>query len=255
MAVSPADVHHAARCATAWHFHQADPDRDDVDPDAAQRRIGILMQRARNPHDPITHLWLPLLVVVAAASVTLAQFLLQDRSALGYIVIVTALVLLQCSAALLTLHWTDAARERRFRDAMGPIPTELGGDLPTAVGPVTDKAWGLRGPVGTVVHVGDHVVPVVAVAGHGGKDVDPWHALRVGASLRLLEARDKTAPEYGLVTYEDGVYRVPYDDVRGPLHVLVEGLHGGPPPTVRDHKEKRRCMTCPWHVGCTQALV
>lgn len=253
--VGPADVQHAARCAVAWHFHQADPDHDDVDPDAAQRRIGVLMSRVRSRRDPITQLWLPVLVVLAAAAAALAQFLLQERSVLGYIVIVTALVLLQCSAALLTLQWADATKERRFREAMGPIPTELGGELPHVVGPVQDPEWGLEGRVGTVVHVGDHAVPVVAAEGRSGKDADPWHALRVGASLRLLEIRDGRAPEYGLVTYEDGVFRVAYDDVRGPLRVLLEGLRDHTPPEQRDHEDRRRCRTCPWEVGCTQSLV
>jgi CRISPR-associated exonuclease Cas4 len=170
---------------------------------------------------------------------------------------VVAIVLGLGSSGLLTLALFARRDYLRARTASGIVPgrliaTDLAGTAPL----LNDPEWGLTGRPDYILQTKDGQVPVEVKTGHTPKHAYRSHRLQVACYLRLLESTGKK-PEYGMVSYPDGVFRVAWDDaLRQDLRTTLDRMQAAKKEgrADRDHDQAARCRGCARREACTQKL-
>lgn len=258
------EVEQYAHCAHAWHLGRREEDEQADDSDgmargvAAHRRIVALVHEAQHArsHSSTAMRWsLRVLAVAAAATLLSVQSVFTTPGLPGLTYLVASLVVLNCSVSLLTLALFDERKARRIQQTLGLDETpDLDPESPPAI---TDEAWGLEGDRGAALHTDGRVIPIDARTGATPRHPRTDHTLHMAARLRLQETHDGDPPDYGLIAYPEGVFRVEWDAAQ--QEALREALAGVQAATEageadRDHTDPARCRACAFRPRCTQAL-
>lgn len=198
-----------------------------------------------------------LFIAVSGTLLTLeAVYLRQFEHQL--ILIALTSVLAAGTIALALLADINRRRYRRDQVQAGLVPgrlvaTDLGGQGPL----LHDKDWDLSGRPDYVLHTQSGFVPVEVKTGKTPAHPHRNHKLQLACYLRLIEVETARRPEYGLINYPDGVFRVGWDaplqqDLQATLQAIAKARAEGK--ADRDHQHKGRCLGCSRRDACTQKL-
>jgi len=169
-----------------------------------------------------------------------------------------ALFLVSISAALMAVALDAQNKYRKQQRAQGIVPGHLlDSDLAGAGRTMEDPAWGITGRPDYVLQTEHGPVPVEVKTGRTPKSPFPSHALQVGCYLRLLEVETGKAPDYGLLNYPDGVFRIAWDDkLRADLQATLAKIKQAETTgkADRDHDQPGRCRGCSRRDACEQKL-
>ena len=261
---SAGEVEQFAYCAHNWFLARRGVDEHDAGSARGMeghRRLGEQQSRVELEKREYRYAWQAALsIIMLAMAITLAALAARLRGTGGEIValIVVTIVLALGSAALVTLAlFAQREYKRRSRTA-GLVPgrvltSDLVGEAPL----LTDPAWDLKGRPDYILQTRSGQVPVEVKTGRTPPRPHRSHKLQVACYLRLLEANGPT-PEYGLVSYPQGVFRVDWSDhLRADLRQVLDRIKEAEATgkADRDHDQAARCRGCARRDACDQKLV
>jgi len=200
-----------------------------------------------------------ILAVAASATFLTLEVVFLRATEYHIVFLTTALVLVSASAGLLTVGLDAERRLRRKRREQGLVPGELvAADLAGDGRVLEDPDWGLSGRPDAVLRTVHGIVPVEVKTGQTPDEPFESHVMQLACYLRLLEATGGTRPEYGLLNYPGGVFRVAWDPktegrLRTALARIREAERTGR--ADRDHEHPGRCRGCARRKWCDQRLV
>lgn len=176
---------------------------------------------------------------------------------LHWVFLLTALLMTSMSAALLAVALFAGRDVDRLEDEHGFVSGEVTDQAWLGGRPLHDAEWGLSGKPDYVVETEEGLVPVEVKTGHTPRTPYPSHRLQVACYLRLLEANGARLAGHGMLTYPEGVFRVPWDDearseLREVLRRMGEAVEAGR--ADRDHQHPGRCRGCARRSFCDQRL-
>ncbi len=198
--------------------------------------------------------------LAAAASTTFLALELLYLQATTYhiIFLTTALVLVAGSGGLLVLGFTARDDYQRHQKQAGVVPGRLlATDLAQQTPILRDAAWDLTGRPDYILQTQSGATPVEVKTGHTPDHPHRSHVLQVACYLRLLESTNKKRPEYGMLQYPQGVFRVAWTpaleaDLKQTLQGMRDALAAGK--ADRDHQQAGRCRGCARRAACDQKL-
>lgn len=198
-----------------------------------------------------------LLVAASLTLVTMELFFTGDRP-VHIPFMALALVMLSLSTGMLVLALDAQRRYRTTQRSEGVVPgTLVDSDLADEAKLLLDPEWDLSGRPDYVLETEKGVVPVEVKTGNTPPRPYESHVMQVAVYLRLLEANTGRPPEYGLITYPEGVFRVGWDDKnRKKLQAVLERLATAKAEgqADRDHHHRGRCLGCARRHACDQRL-
>lgn len=121
-----------------------------------------------------------------------------------------------------------------------------------------DPEWGLTGRPDYIMETEEGLIPVEVKTGKTQNTPYPSHIMQVASYLRLLEANTKTPPNYGLLTYPQKTFTIPWDEhTRNKLRSLLTTIKNAEETGIadRDHNHAARCRGCARRSGCDQKIV
>lgn len=201
---------------------------------------------------------LRMLLVVGSISFLGFELVALRASPLHILFLTIALSLTSFSAGLMAIGLHAQREYRSEQRRAGIVPGKLAGsDLAGAGELMVDPQWGLSGKPDYWIRTEHGPVPVELKTGRTPPAPFPSHALQVACYLRLLEVTTGTRPEYGLVNYPGGVFRIPWDDaarhdLQHLLSRMAEAERVGR--ADRDHEQPGRCRGCSRREACDQRL-
>jgi len=259
---SAGEVEQFAYCAHNWWLA-----RGGVDTHAEgskrgmedHRRLGKAQEGVEREKKEYRYAWQAALsIILLALSGVLAAIALQLRGRADVTaLVVVAIVLALGSSGLLTLAlFAQAEAQRRTRRA-GLVPghlvaSDLAGEAPL----LKDSTWDLAGRPDYILQTRTGPVPVEVKTGRTPDRPHRSHQLQVACYLRLLEASGKV-PEYGIVSYPQGVFRVEWSDaLRADLQKTLDAMRQAEADgrADRDHDQAARCRGCARRDACDQKL-
>ncbi len=198
-------------------------------------------------------------ILGAAGSATFLtlELILLRGSPYHWIFLLVALVMVSASAALLTIA---GIQEKRYRQDVlrgGLVPGRVSQQGLHGESVLEDPEWGIAGAPDYVMETESGAVPVEVKTGRTPDRPFPSHRLQLACYLRLLEVARGQRPEYGLLTYPEGVFRVEWDTrlenrLRDVLARMAEASSNGG--VDRDHQHVGRCRGCARRSACDQRL-
>jgi CRISPR-associated exonuclease Cas4 len=260
---SAGEVEQFAYCAHNWWLA-----RGGTDPQEQSRR-GVAVHQASG--EALAHAeedkkeyrralgWAFRFLAVAASVTVLTLELLFLRQTPQHIVFLTlALVLVASSGGLLVIAFNAQETYRATQQASRIVPGHVvDSDLAGGGRLLEDPALGLTGKPDYVLQTAHGLVPVEVKTGQTPDRPFESHLLQVAAYLQLLEATTGKAPEYGLLTYPNGTFRVGWDeDLRGRLTATLGRMAAAQAAgrADRDHEQPGRCRGCARRAACDQRL-
>lgn len=175
-----------------------------------------------------------------------------------FLFITTTAVLVGASAGLMLLGIINERRYKRHQKEAHMVPGRLVSSDLAGPGPLLeDPAWGLKGRPDQVIDTKSGFVPVEIKTGKTPQHPHPNHAQQLGCYLRLVEVATGKPPEYGLVNYPGGVFRVAWDDkLKGQLRATLARINEARSAdrADRDHEQPGRCRGCARRDACEQKL-
>lgn len=203
--------------------------------------------------------WALRLLAVAASSTFLTLELIFLRATPQHIILLTvALVLVASSGGLLVIALVAQERYKSGQKEAGIVPgTLVDTDLVGGGRLLRDPARDLTGTPDYVLQTSHGFVPVEVKTGKTPDHPHPNHIQQVACYLDLLEATTGTAPEYGLLTYPQGTFRISWDAAqRKALDATLARLKQSIATGVadRDHQQPGRCRGCARRDACDQRL-
>lgn len=261
---SAGEVERFAYCAHNWYLA-----RRGEDPDSRSTRRGIrqhkAMDRARRrverdlrEYEDGLRWSMRILSVAASATFLTLELVLLRAHPFHWAFLLTALVLTSTSSALLVVGLLAERRAQDRQRRAGLVPGKVARAGMDGDGPVLrDAGWDLTGVPDYILDLPHGAVPVEVKTGHTPDTPHDSHRLQLACYLRLLEVRDGAPPEYGLLNYPDGVFRVAWDDglrshLRTTLDRMAEAEATGR--ADRDHEHAGRCLGCSRRDACDQRL-
>lgn len=199
-----------------------------------------------------------ILLVAATLTLVTMELLQAQQRELHVPFLVVALALLALSTAMLVVALDAERRYRKRQRDSGVVPGELvDSDLVKEAELLSDAEWGLSGRPDYILQTERGLVPVEVKTGNTPPKPYESHVMQVATYMRLLEANTGKPPDYGLITYPDGVFRVAWDDeikkkLRRTLDAMKEAQEAGR--ADRDHHHKGRCLGCARREACDQRL-
>jgi hypothetical protein len=261
---SAGDVEQFAYCAHNWLLARqgiegnADASKRGM---AVHKTLGILQASAESgKRDYRDALAWALRVAAAGLSIAVLGLAVKlDRGGLAsQVLVVAALVLAVLSSALLTLALRSQRHYLKVQRAAGLVPGRLlSSDMADPAPLLTDPDWDVTGRPDYLLETKAGLVPVEVKTGHTPEHPHRSHALQLACYLRLVEARDGKRPEYGLLSYPGGVFRVPWDDaLRADLKQTLARIKDAQAAgrADRDHEQPGRCRGCARRAACDQRL-
>lgn len=260
---SAGEVEQFAYCAHNWWLA-----RRGIDPQEQSRR-GIAVHQASGQalasaeEDKSEYrravAWAFRFLAVAASLTVLTLELLFLRQTPQHILFLTmALVLVASSGGLLVIALTAQETYRAKQEEARIVPGHvIASDLAGEGTLLTDPAAGLSGKPDYVLKTAHGLVPVEVKTGQTPARPYESHLLQVASYLHLLEANTGAAPEYGLLTYPQGTFRVGWDaDLRARLRATLERMAAAEAAgkADRDHEQPGRCRGCARRAACDQRL-
>jgi CRISPR-associated exonuclease Cas4 len=261
---SAGEVEQFAYCAHNWWLARA-----GVDPATAGSRRGI-EEHARGGEalasaelDKTEYrravAWaFRFLGVAASLTVLTLEVLFLRGSPLHYVFLTLALVLVASSGGLLVIAFTAQETYRSKQQEGRLVPGQVvDSDLAGEGTILADPALGLTGKPDYVLKTEHGLVPVEVKTGQTPERPFESHVLQLASYLDLLEADTGTAPEYGLLTYPQGIFRIAWDqDLRGRLTATLGRMAAAQAAgkADRDHEQPGRCRGCARRAACDQRL-
>lgn len=262
---SAGEVEQFGYCAHNWwlaqqgrHSGEGEGSRRGV---AEHRRLGGEQQHAEQHKLEYRQgvRWSFRFLMVATSLTFLTLELVFLRAHPQHLVFLTmALVLVSASSGTMVIA-LDAQRRLKAKEDAGElvlagdlVDSDLGGQGKL----LSDPEWGLTGTPDYVLETASGPVPVEVKTGHTPNRPYPNHVLQLSCYLRLLEANGQ-APQYGLINYPDGVFRVAWGepqraDLRAALARIAAAKQAGR--ADRDHDQPGRCRGCARRDACEQRL-
>lgn len=261
---SAGEVEQFVYCPQNWWLARHGTDNHNQasqDGIAAHQRMGRRQSRIEREKRETRRAWswFPRVVAFACAATVLTLEVAYLRSFEHIVILVTATcVLVVGSAATLLLGLIHQERYKRHQTEAGLIPgrlaaTDLGGDGPL----LHDAAWDLSGRPDYVLETKQGLVPVEVKTGQTPARPHRNHQLQLACYLRLLEVQSGKPPEYGLLNYPEGVFRVAWDDaLRNDLQATLQRIARARAEgkADRDHEHRGRCLGCARRDACAQKL-
>lgn len=206
--------------------------------------------------------WAFRIVIVALSGVlvTLAVASFDSQHSLASLsLMVVALLLLLTSGGFLTVALLARNRYQDDQVTLGLVPgrlvnTDLAGQAPL----LSDPEWDLGGRPDYLLQTQHGAIPVEVKTGKTPERPRRSHLFQLAVYLRLIEATSGKRPEYGLLSYPEGNFRVEWDDsLRGELRSLLDRMETAEATgkADRDHEVVGRCRGCARRDGCEQRLV
>lgn len=261
---SAGEVEQFAYCAHNWFLAQrgVDPHGDDSTRGMDEhKRMGAAQVQVEWEKREARRAWSWFFRIVAfacsATVLTLELVYLQSFQHLVILVSVTG-VLVAAGAALLILGIVNDRRSAQHESEARLVPGTLVASDLAGEGPLLhDPHWDLRGRPDYVLETKGGFVPVEVKAAKTPPRPHPNHRLQVGCYLRLLEVKTGQPPEYGLLNYPEGVFRIAWDDdlrrdVKKTLDRIAQARAAGR--ADRDHEHVGRCRGCARRDACDQRL-
>lgn len=260
---SAGEVEQFAYCAHNWWLA-----RRGVDPQEQSRR-GIAAHQAsgealaKAEEDKLEYrraiAWaFRLLAVAASLTVLTLELLFLRQSPQHYVFLTLALVLVASSGGLLVIALTAQETYRATQQAGRLVPGQVvASDLAGEGTLLSDPALGLTGKPDYVLKTAHGLVPVEVKTGQTPPRPYESHVLQVASYLHLLESTTGSPPEYGLLTYPDGTFRIGWDaDLRARLRATLERMAAAEAAgkADRDHEQPGRCRGCARRAACEQRL-
>ncbi|HWG90149.1 MAG TPA: CRISPR-associated protein Cas4 [Candidatus Thermoplasmatota archaeon] len=198
--------------------------------------------------------------VVAAAAATLAievTFLDYER---GYNILLMLLSLLWLFVALIFLGRAmkkekQAAAIRRDAGFVIGDPTYSDLDRPGTI--LRSKKYDLGGRPDYMVRRDGHLIPVEVKTGKTPKHPHDSHVLQVATYCVLVEEVMGERPPYGILTYEDAHFEIPYtEDLKDKVlrTVLEMRLAEVTQKVHRSHDRPGKCRGCSRRHACAERL-
>lgn len=261
---SAGEVEQYAYCAHNWWLARrgVDPHSDDSRRGmAAHRDLGAAQVQIEGEKRESGRAWTWFfrLVAFACSGIVLTLEVVYLRSFTHIVLLVTATsVLVAGAAAMLLLGIINDRRSSRHQGEARLVPGKLVASDLSGQGPLLDDPeWGLRGRPDYVLETPSGFVPVEVKDSRTPDRPHANHRLQLACYLRLLEVKTGKAPEYGLLNYPEGVFRVAWDDaLRAELKGTLGHIAGARSSGVadRDHQHRGRCIGCARRDACDQKL-
>ncbi|MEA3144332.1 MAG: CRISPR-associated exonuclease Cas4 [Thermoplasmata archaeon] len=198
------------------------------------------------------------LAMAGSVTVLALELLFLRQTPQHYLFLTLALVLVASSGGLLVIALTVQETYRATQQAGRIVPGHvIDSDLAGEGQVLTDPALGLSGKPDYVLKTAHGLVPVEVKTGQTPQRPYDSHALQVASYLHLLEANTGKAPEYGLLTYPQGTFRIGWDDgLRAKLKATLERMAAAEAAgkADRDHEQPGRCRGCARRAACDQRL-
>lgn len=259
---SAGDVERFGYCAHNWwlakqgaeggHGHGVE------DHDAMGREQAAVESEKKEAQEWMRWSFRVLAVAASIAFLALELVFLQGTIELDWAFLLTAIIAVSMSSGLLVIAIVNERRAIAHARAANLVPgelmdTDLGGhgDL------LEDPEWGLTGRPDYTIKTDHGIVPVEVKSSRTPERPHESHVLQLSCYLRLIEASTGKPPQYGLITYPEGTFRVEWDrDVqrylKGTLARMAEAEAVGK--ADRDHTHAGRCKGCARRDACEQAL-
>ncbi len=261
---SASEVEQFAYCAHNWWLARHGVDGHN---DGSQRGIrqhheaGVAQEGVERQKREARRAWLwagrILLIALSATVLTLEAVYLRSFEHQVVLIALTA-VLAAGSTALALLADISHKRYGKAQLKAGLVPGRLvASDLGGEGRLLRDQEWDLSGRPDYVLHTPRGFVPVEVKTGTTPPHPHRNHKLQLACYLRLLGTETGQDPEYGLVNYPDGVFRVAWDaalrqDLRDTLRRIGQARKEGK--ADRDHQHVGRCIGCSRRAACDQRL-
>ncbi|MGB1586960.1 MAG: CRISPR-associated protein Cas4 [Thermoplasmatota archaeon] len=258
---SAGDVERFVYCAHNWWLAKQGNDGEGGDAGMeAHDRLGEAQQgveaRKRDYRDGMRWSFRILLVAMSVTFLGLELVYLRAEK-LHWVFFATALVLVGSSTSLLVIALDAQRRYRNQQKESGLVPGKVvDSDLAGAGRLLHDPEWDLTGRPDYILETPHGSVPVEVKSRSAPDRPFDSHRFQVATYLRLLEANGQV-PEYGLLNYKDGVFRIGWDDeTRADLRIVVDRLHAAEQSghADRDHEHPARCAGCARRDACDQRL-
>ncbi len=202
--------------------------------------------------------WMFRILAVAASLSFLALELYFLRSdPYHWLFLLTALTLVSASAGLLVIASLSESEYRQRIVKAGLVPGRVGRGGWRGEEALHDSEWGITGSPDYVMETESGAVPVEVKTSKTPDHPFASHELQLACYLRLLEVERGQAPEYGLLTYPDGAFRVAWnDDLQSRLKETLARMAAAEAAgkADRDHEHVGRCLGCARRASCGQAL-
>lgn len=261
---SAGEVEQFAYCAHNWWLARQGVDthaEDSTRGMARHQELGRRQKRIEWEKRETKRAWTWFFRVVAfACSATVLTLELVYLQSFEHLVILVSLtgVLVAAGAALLILGIFNERRARHLESESSLVPGKLVASDLSGEGPLLhDPEWGLSGRPDYVLETQSGFVPVEVKAARTPPRPHANHRLQLGCYLRLIEVKTGKPPEYGLLNYPEGVFRVAWDDglraeVKATLERMAQARAAGR--ADRDHEHVARCRGCARRDACDQRL-
>jgi CRISPR-associated exonuclease Cas4 len=261
---SAGEVEQFAYCAHNWWLARrgVDPHSDDSRRGMATHQELGTAQRAVEGEKAEHHralAWFFRLVAFACSATVLTLEVVYLRSFNHIVLLVTMTsILVAGAAALLLLSIINERRYKRRQSESRLVPGKLVASDLSGAGPLLeDPEWGLRGRPDYVLETSSGFVPVEVKTSRTPERPHANHRLQLACYLRLLEAKTGKPPEYGLLNYPEGVFRVAWDDgLQTELKKTLDRIEAArvEGKADRDHAQPGRCRGCARRDACEQRL-
>ena len=261
---SAGEVEQFVYCAHNWWLS-----RHGVDPQAAGAKAGQQAHREMGAVQALVESekkeyrralrWFFRIVALACSATVLTLEVVYLRSFEHILILVGTTAILVAGAAALLVLGILSERDYRRDQAKGRlVPGKLvASDLSGHGELLHDPEWDLHGRPDYVLETKSGFVPVEVKASRTPEHPHPNHRLQLACYLRLIEAKTGKAPEYGLLNYPDGVFRVAWDEpqkaeLKATLDRIAQARAAGQ--ADRDHGHVGRCLGCARRDACGQKL-
>jgi CRISPR-associated exonuclease Cas4 len=261
---SAGEVEQFAYCPHNWWLAREGVDRHDASSRsgvAAHQRMGEAQAAVEGEKKEYRRAlaWFFRIVGLACSGTVLTLEVVYLRSFEHILILVTATsILVAGAAALFVLSILNERYYKRGQADARLVPGKLvASDLAGQGELLHDPEWGLQGRPDYVLETKSGFVPVEVKASKTPASPHANHRLQLACYLRLIEAKTGKPPEYGLLNYPEGVFRVAWDDrLRGELRRTLDRI--GAARTAgkadRDHNHVGRCLGCARRDACDQRL-
>ena len=265
MGYSASDLERFAYCHLSWWLS-----RDGVKGDGEEIAAGVEAHAAKGAE---MGRWKRLLAahrealttafhlgVVAAAAATLAiEVMFLDRGQ-GYHVVLMLLSLLWLMVALGFL-WRAVSKQEQAaairRDAGFVIGDPAYSDLDKPGVILRSKKYDIAGRPDYMVRRNGHLIPVEVKTGKTPRRPHESHILQVAAYCVLVEEVAGERPPYGILTYQDAHFEIPYtEDLKDKVlrTILEMRLKEITQKVSRSHDQPGKCIGCSRRRACPDRL-
>ncbi len=265
MGHSAAEIERYTYCPLSWWLARDGIDgRDEalkrgIERHAAKGKRLTTVQRIRASHRKSLDTALYLALVAASGSTLAIEVTFLDWEGLANrMLMLLALFSLFASLAFLAHAIVTQESARRERLDAGIVAGDVAySDLDKPGDVLRSAKYDIGGRPDYVVRQNGHLIPVEVKSGHTPKHPHESHVLQLGAYCVLVEETFGRRPPFGIVSYEECKFEVPFTDelkdrvletvLRMRLAEVTGNVH-------RNHDRRAKCGNCSRRFACPERL-